>query len=76
MFTSGTAPSGPIDCQVQVRAHGDTVPAVAELAGERLVVRLTDPLRGVARGQTVVCYRPDMLAGDEVIASATIAETG
>ncbi|OHV05756.1 tRNA 2-thiouridine(34) synthase MnmA [Mycobacterium talmoniae] len=76
VFTSGTAPSGPIDCQVQVRAHGDTVPAVAELAGERLVVRLTDPLRGVARGQTVVCYRPDMLAGDEVIASATIAETG
>ncbi|MEZ0366566.1 tRNA 2-thiouridine(34) synthase MnmA [Mycobacterium sp. pUA109] len=74
VFTSGTAPTGPVPCVVQVRAHGDTVAAVAEVAGGRLSVRLTDPLRGVARGQTLVCYRPDA-DGDEVIASATIAET-
>ncbi len=37
MFTSGTAPEGPVDCAVQVRAHGETVDAQAQLAGEELV---------------------------------------
>jgi tRNA-specific 2-thiouridylase len=48
--------------------------AVAELIGNELVVRLRVPLRGVARGQTLVLYRPDP-DGDEVLGSATIAET-
>lgn len=74
VFTSGAAPAGPLDCVVQVRAHGDTVAAVAELAAGQLRVRLATPLRGVACGQTLVCYRPDA-GGDEVIASATIAGT-
>ncbi len=73
VFTSGTAPSGPVECAVQVRAHGETVDAVAEPTGDGLAVRLRAPLRGVARGQTLVCYRPDPWQGDEVIASATIA---
>ncbi len=75
VFTAGTAPSGPIECAVQVRAHGETVSAVAQLADDELVVRLRDPLRGVARGQTLVLYRPDA-GGDEVLGSATIAATG
>ncbi|MGV0625264.1 tRNA 2-thiouridine(34) synthase MnmA [Mycolicibacter minnesotensis] len=75
VFTSGQPWSGPVECQVQVRAHGETVGAVAELVGDALQVRLREPLRGVARGQTLACYRPDP-AGDEVIASATIAHTG
>lgn len=75
VFTSGTAFTGPVECEVQVRAHGETVAAVAELLGDELQVRLRQPLRGVARGQTMACYRPDT-AGDEVIASATIAGTG
>ncbi|MGH3555710.1 MAG: tRNA methyl transferase PRC-barrel domain-containing protein, partial [Mycobacterium sp.] len=72
VFTAGTAPSGPVECAVQVRAHGETVDAIAELAGDELAVRLRAPLRGVAPGQTLVLYRsnPD---GDEVIGSATIA---
>jgi tRNA-specific 2-thiouridylase len=74
VFTSGTALSGPVDCAVQVRAHGGPVGAVAELVGDELRVRLAEPLRGVARGQTLACYRPDP-GGDEVIASATIAAT-
>jgi tRNA-specific 2-thiouridylase len=57
---------------VQVRAHGEAVDAVAELAGDALAVRLRTPLRGVAAGQTLVLYRPDPV-GDEVIGSATIA---
>ena len=72
VFTAGEAPAGPIECEVQVRAHGGAVPAVAELAGGVLRVRLRKPLRGVAPGQTVVLYRPDP-AGDEVVASATLA---
>ena len=72
VFTAGEAPAGPIECEVQVRAHGGAVPAVAELAGGVLRVRLRKPLRGVAPGQTAVLYRPDP-AGDEVLASATLA---
>jgi tRNA-uridine 2-sulfurtransferase len=71
VFTSGVAPLGPVECAVQVRAHGGVVDAVAEHVGDRLDARLRQPLRGVAPGQTMVLYRPDA-HGDEVIGSATI----
>ncbi len=74
VFTAGTAPSGPVECAVQVRAHGETVDAVAELTDGELAVRLRSPLRGVAPGQTLVLYRPDP-AGDEVLGSATIVSS-
>ncbi|KMV23184.1 tRNA 2-thiouridine(34) synthase MnmA [Mycobacterium heckeshornense] len=74
VFTAGTPPSEPVECVVQIRAHGDTVPATAELDDGTLVVRLHTPLRAAARGQTLVLYRPDP-DGDEVIGSATIAAT-
>jgi tRNA-specific 2-thiouridylase len=74
VFTAGAAPSGPVECAVQVRAHGETASAVVELIGDELDVRLRAPLRGVARGQTLVLYRPDP-EGDEVLGSATIAGT-
>lgn len=74
VFTAGRPPSGPVECVVQVRAHGETVGAVAELVGDELVVRLRAPLRGVACGQTLVLYRPDP-GGDEVLGSAIIAAT-
>jgi tRNA-specific 2-thiouridylase len=57
-----------------VRAHGETGDATAELVNDELVVRLRAPMRGVARGQTLVLYRPDP-DGDEVLGSATIAGT-
>ena len=71
VFTSGVAPEGPLECEVQVRAHGGITGAVAELRGGELVVELRSPLRGVAPGQTAVLYRRDP-AGDEVLGSATI----
>jgi tRNA-specific 2-thiouridylase len=71
VFTSGVAPAGPLECAVQVRAHGGIADGVAELRDGRLVVDLRAPLRGVAPGQTMVLYRPDA-AGDEVIGSAAI----
>lgn len=75
VFTAGVAPAGPFECAVQVRAHGETASATAQLVGDELVVRLREPLRGVARGQTLALYRPDA-AGDEVLGSATICGTG
>ena len=75
VFASGRAPDGPIECVVQVRAHGGIAEAVAELAGEKLCARLRTPLRGVAPGQTMALYRPDA-DGDEVLGSATIAAAG
>lgn len=84
IWTSGQAPEGPIECVVQVRAHGGTARAVAEaVRGERsdgegrdggIVVQLSEPLTGVAKGQAVVLYRPDE-DGDVVIGSGTIAGT-
>ncbi|GJF13839.1 tRNA-specific 2-thiouridylase MnmA [Mycolicibacterium cyprinidarum] len=71
VFTAGVAPGGPLECAVQVRAHGGVADAVAELRGEMLVAELRNPLRGVAPGQTMVLYRPDP-DGDEVLGSATI----
>jgi len=71
VFTSGVAPGGPLECVVQVRAHGGVADAVAELRGETMVVDLRSPLRGVAPGQTMVFYRADP-GGDEVLGSATI----
>jgi tRNA-specific 2-thiouridylase len=74
VFTSGGAPHGPVECAVQVRAHGGIADAVAEVRDGTLSVGLRAPLRGVARGQTMVLYRPDA-DGDEVIGSATIARS-
>ncbi len=71
VFTSGTAPDGLTDCEVQVRAHGGIAAGIAGSVDGLLHVALRTPLRGVAPGQTMVLYRPDP-AGDEVIGSATI----
>jgi tRNA-specific 2-thiouridylase len=65
---------GPTECVIQVRAHGGTVDAVAEVVGDTVHIELREPLRGVAPGQVVVLYRPDA-AGDFVLGSAKIAST-
>jgi tRNA-specific 2-thiouridylase len=67
---SGPAPAVPTACLVQVRAHGEPVPATAWLDGGSLFVELAEPLRGVAPGQAVVLYD-----GDAVLGSATIDVT-
>jgi len=56
------------EVEVQVRAHGAPVPAVVEAAdADRVRVRLTQPLRGVAPGQSLVVY-----AGTRVLGQATV----
>jgi tRNA-specific 2-thiouridylase len=71
VFTAGVVPAGPIECEVQVRAHGGIAPGVAQLVDGDIRVSLRSALRGVAPGQTMVVYRPDP-DGDEVLASATM----
>jgi len=63
----GSPPAASLDCLVQVRAHGDAVPATASWSGDSMQVRLGEPLRGIAAGQAVVLYD-----GDRVIGSATV----
>lgn len=72
VWTSGSAPDGPVDCVVQVRAHGGMAGAVAEATGDSMTVHLAEPLTGVARGQAVVLYLTDS-EGDRVIGSGTIS---
>jgi tRNA-specific 2-thiouridylase len=66
----GPAVDGTIDCLVQIRAHGDAVPAELTVAGESVAVRFAQPVRGVAPGQAAVFY-----LGTRVLGSATIAST-
>ena len=68
----GPAAAGEFDCLVQLRAHGDPVPAAVSYdAGAGTVrVRLAGPARGIAPGQSAVLYD-----GTRVIGSATISAT-
>jgi tRNA-specific 2-thiouridylase len=68
---AGRAPqSDDFDCDVQIRAHADPVPARAQLRDGEVVVRPHDPFDGVAPGQTAVLYE-----GTRVVGQFTIART-
>ncbi|MET9201451.1 aminomethyltransferase beta-barrel domain-containing protein, partial [Gordonia sp. NPDC003585] len=79
VWTSGTTPEGPIDCVVQVRAHGGLAPARATpvvVDGEPgIEIALSEPLTGVARGQAAVLYLPDAERGDLVLGCGRISAT-
>jgi tRNA-uridine 2-sulfurtransferase len=60
-------PAEPLDCLVQLRAHGEVHAAVCEQDGEVVRITLREPARGVASGQAAVFYD-----GDAVLGSATI----
>src|SRR5256886_5691623 len=62
---------GRVRAEVQLRAHGQVVPATVTARGDRLVAELDSPVRGLAAGQAVVAYPPDP-EGGLVLASATI----
>ncbi|MCS4275799.1 tRNA-specific 2-thiouridylase [Mycetocola sp. BIGb0189] len=74
---AGLAPENPtetFDCEVQIRAHADPVPAVARVAetedGTELHIIPETPLDGVAPGQTAVIY-----VGTRVLGQCTIDRT-
>jgi tRNA-specific 2-thiouridylase len=53
-----------------VRAHADPVPAIASVRDGELVVEISEPLLGVAPGQTAVIY-----VGTRVLGQCTIDRT-
>jgi tRNA-specific 2-thiouridylase len=67
VWSGCTPPTAPMDCLVQLRAHGESYPATAWPDGDELCITLGQPARGVARGQAAVLYD-----GDVVLGSATI----
>jgi tRNA-uridine 2-sulfurtransferase len=70
VWTGCPPPSEPLDCLVQLRAHGEVHACTAWLDDDNLRLRLHHPARGVAKGQAAVLY-----AGDAVLGSATIGGT-
>jgi len=69
----GSAPKHPGDwfaAEVQVRAHADPVPCQAAVVDGELVMKLDEPLMGVAPGQTAVIY-----VGTRVLGQTTIDRT-
>ena len=74
VWPQGDGWEGPLECEVQLRAHGECYPATVTCDGETLTAQLHTPASGVAAGQAMVVYAPDA-AGDRVLASATISRT-
>jgi tRNA-specific 2-thiouridylase len=70
VWTGCIPPAEPVDCLVQLRAHGEVHPCTARLDGDEVRIRLHHPARGVAKGQAAVLYDADTILG-----SATIGAT-
>ncbi|MBV9383940.1 MAG: tRNA 2-thiouridine(34) synthase MnmA [Streptosporangiaceae bacterium] len=70
VWTGCPPPERPLDCAVQLRAHGEVHACTAWLDGGVLHIRLRAPARGVAKGQAAVLYD-----GRRVLGSGTIAGT-
>ena len=68
VWTGCEPPLAPVECTVQLRAHGEVHPCTAQVSGDELHIYLGDEARGVAAGQAAVLYD-----GDTVLGSATIA---
>ncbi|MGZ0710679.1 tRNA 2-thiouridine(34) synthase MnmA (plasmid) [Coraliomargarita sp. W4R53] len=68
---AGRAPSeSQFNCDVQIRAHADPVPAVAHIEDGVITINPETPFEGVAPGQTAVIYD-----GTRVMGQFTIART-
>jgi tRNA-specific 2-thiouridylase len=67
---TGEPLTGSFDCEVQVRAHADPVPATATVGDGVIVVRPADPLLGLAPGQSAVLYD-----GTRVLGQLTVDST-
>jgi tRNA-specific 2-thiouridylase len=71
VWSGREAPAEPVECAVQLRAHGEVHPCTVQASGDDVHVYLSGEARGVAPGQAAVFY-----AADTVLGSATIATAG
>ena len=69
VWTGCEPPASPVECSVQLRAHGEVHPCTARIR-RRTAHLPADQARGVAAGQAAVLYD-----GDTVLGSATISAT-
>lgn len=72
VFSTGSPPPFPMRTVAQIRAHGGTVGACADLLDGRLRLTFDEPIRGVAPGQTAVLYDE---TDTYVVGAATIVAT-
>jgi tRNA-uridine 2-sulfurtransferase len=70
VWTGCPPPREPVDCQVQLRAHGEVYQCTVTGDGEDIRIVLREPARAVASGQAAVLYD-----GDTVLGSGTISAT-
>jgi tRNA-specific 2-thiouridylase len=70
VWTGCAPPSEPLNCLVQLRAHGAVHACTVRLEEDVLRIRLHHPARGVAKGQAAVLYD-----GGAVLGSGTISGT-
>nr|MBA3527918.1 tRNA 2-thiouridine(34) synthase MnmA [Propionibacteriaceae bacterium] len=62
--------AGPWSGLVQVRAHGEAMPAAVTPHRNQIEVTLDAPATGIAPGQAVVLYARDQVVGSATISSA------
>jgi tRNA-specific 2-thiouridylase len=74
VWTSGVAPGERFHCDVQLRAHGMTSPAVVAVAEGAVTATLHRPQHGVAAGQALVMYDGDTVLGSATITAARRAD--
>jgi tRNA-uridine 2-sulfurtransferase len=75
VWTGCPPPLEPVDCLVQLRAHGEVHPCTAWVDEGELRIRLLHPARGVAKGQAAVLYDAEAVLGSATIsATATPAD--
>jgi tRNA-specific 2-thiouridylase len=65
-----SAQNGSWQALVQVRAHGEPVPARVDVDGGEISVSLDEPLTGVAPGQAIVFYHDSRVVGSATINGA------
>jgi tRNA-specific 2-thiouridylase len=70
VWTGCPPPAVPLDCLVQLRAHGEVHRARVSADGALVRIGLDGPARGIAPGQAAVCYDGDTVLGSATITSA------
>jgi tRNA-uridine 2-sulfurtransferase len=71
VWTGCEPPTAPVECAVQLRAHGEVHDCVAELVGDELRIELRAAARGVAPGQAAVLYSVATVLGSATISAAS-----